>query len=100
MKMNRADVQRVAELAHLELTDAEIETYVSQLDAILSYIDKLKELDVSNVEPMAQVLHWEAKRGAEWRDDTVHPSDVAAAVLEQAPEAKRPYFRVPRVMER
>ena len=100
MKLSREDVLRVADLAHMDLMEAELETFRSQLDAILSYIDKLKQLDVSNVEPMAQALHSEAKYGAEWRDDTVHPCDVAAAILDQAPEAKKPYFRVPRVIER
>ena len=56
MKISREDVLRVAELAHLELSPEEIETYRGQLDEILTYIDKLKELDVANVEPMAQVL--------------------------------------------
>ena len=55
MKISREEVIRVAELAHLELSPEEIDTYRGQLDEILSYIDKLKELDVTSVEPMAQV---------------------------------------------
>ena len=47
---------RVAELAHLDLTPEEVETYQGQLDGILNYIEKLNELDVSEVEPMAQGL--------------------------------------------
>jgi aspartyl-tRNA(Asn)/glutamyl-tRNA(Gln) amidotransferase subunit C len=99
MNLSREDVLRVAELAHLELTDAEIETFRSQLDAILSYIDQLKQLDISQVEPMAQVLHPQADE-PRLRDDAVRPSDVAEKILQQAPEALRPYFRVPRVIER
>lgn len=53
MKITREDVLRVAELAHLELSDAEVETYRGQLDSILEYVGKLNQLDTANVEPMA-----------------------------------------------
>ncbi|MGA8144057.1 MAG: Asp-tRNA(Asn)/Glu-tRNA(Gln) amidotransferase subunit GatC [Candidatus Acidiferrales bacterium] len=101
MKITRDDVLRVAELAHLELTPEEIELYRGQLDEILVYIGKLEKLDVSNVEPMAQVL-FPAARGEhpELRDDTIAPCDVSDAVLAQAPDAAKPFFRVPRVIER
>lgn len=56
MKITRDDVLRIAELAHLELSPEEISTYLGQLDEILTYIDKLNELDVASTEPMAQVL--------------------------------------------
>lgn len=101
MKISREDVLRVAELAHLELTEAEVNTYRQQLDEILSYIGKLEELDISQVEPMAQVLH--ATSGSEdvaLRDDEVRPCDVADAVLSGAPDPSKPYFRVPKVIER
>lgn len=100
MKLSREDVEHVAELAHLELTGAEVETFRSQLEGILSYIDKLKQLDVSNVEPMAQALSSSAEADPRLREDVVRPSDVVGSILEQAPEAKKPYFRVPRVIER
>lgn len=100
MKISREDVLRVADLAHLELTEAEIEKFRKQLDAILAYIDKLKELDVSGVEPMAQLLDPHAGPEATLRDDTARPCDISKEVLAQAPEAKAPYFRVPKVIER
>jgi aspartyl-tRNA(Asn)/glutamyl-tRNA(Gln) amidotransferase subunit C len=101
VKISREDVLRVAELAHLELTPEEIELYRDQLDEILVYIGKLEKLDVANVEPMAQVL-FAASSGdqPELRDDTVVPCDVSDAVLAQAPDAAKPFFRVPRVIER
>ncbi len=101
MKINREDVLRVAELAHFELTPEEIELYRGQLDEILVYIGKLEKLDVSDVEPMAQVL-FEAAPGEhpELRDDVPAPCDVAEAVLAQAPDAAMPFFRVPKVLER
>lgn len=100
MKISKEEVLRVAELAHLELSEAEVESLRAQLDSILSYIDKLKQLDVSGIEPMAQVLQARANPDSGLRDDAVKPSDVANSVLDQAPESKRPYFRVPRVIER
>ncbi|HLX86027.1 MAG TPA: Asp-tRNA(Asn)/Glu-tRNA(Gln) amidotransferase subunit GatC [Terriglobales bacterium] len=101
MKISREDVLRVAELAHLELTPEEIELYRGQLDEILSYIGKLEKLDVSNVEPMAQVLFPAPDdRQPELRDDRLVPCDIADAVLAQAPDAAKPFFRVPRVIER
>ena len=101
MKISREDVLRVAELAHLELTPEEIELYRGQLDEILAYVDKLQKLDVANVEPMAQVLFPPTSGDQpELRDDAVVPCDVSDAVLAQAPDAAKPFFRVPRVIER
>jgi aspartyl-tRNA(Asn)/glutamyl-tRNA(Gln) amidotransferase subunit C len=101
MKISREDVLRVAELAHLELAPAEVDTYREQLDAILSYIAKLEELDVSKVEPMAQVLFGaEGDTHAELRDDTLRPCAIADAVLSGAPDAAKPFFRVPKVLDR
>ncbi len=99
MKISREDVLHVAELAHLELTEAEVHTYRQQLDEILTYIDKLNQLDISKVEPMAQVLHAESE-GASLREDEARPCDVADAVLSGAPDPSKPYFRVPKVIER
>ena len=99
MKITREDVLRVAELAHLELTPEEVETYRGQLDEILSYIAKLEQLDVANVAPMAQVIfNPTGDEHPELREDTPVPCDYAQAVLAQAPEAKKPFFRVPRVI--
>lgn len=100
MKISKEQVLRVADLAHLELSAAEVENFCTQLDAILSYIDKLKELDVIRVKPMTQVLHTATEPEAKLRDDTVRPSNVAGSILEQAPQSQNPYFRVPRVIER
>jgi aspartyl-tRNA(Asn)/glutamyl-tRNA(Gln) amidotransferase subunit C len=101
VKISREDVLRVAELAHLELSPEEVETYRGQLDEILSYIAKLEELDVASVEPMAQVIFNPAGDAhPELREDTLVPCDFAPAVLAQAPEAVKPFFRVPRVIEK
>jgi len=101
MKISREDVLRVAELAYLELAPEEVETYRRQLDEILTYIDKLKELDVTNAEPMAQVLFAAAGDAhPELREDVHRPSDAAEGILAQAPDAAKPFFRVPKVIER
>lgn len=100
MKISREDVLRVSELAHLELSDEEIEKFRAQLDSILTYIDKLNELDVSGIEPMAQVLKANADGEGTLRDDVVRNRGIAKEILGQAPQAKAPYFRVPKVIER
>jgi aspartyl-tRNA(Asn)/glutamyl-tRNA(Gln) amidotransferase subunit C len=105
MKISREDVLRVAELAHLGLSPEEVETYRNQLDRILSYIDKLNELDITNVEPMAQVIYASATTdpGAahpELREDEIVPCNEAEPVLAAAPDAAKPFFRVPKVIDR
>jgi aspartyl-tRNA(Asn)/glutamyl-tRNA(Gln) amidotransferase subunit C len=105
MKITREDVLRVAELAHLELSEAEIEMFSRQLDSILTYVEKLNELDTNNVEPMAQVAPPTASghgaaAGTPLRQDELAPCDVVGDVLAGAPDASPPYFRVPRVIER
>jgi aspartyl-tRNA(Asn)/glutamyl-tRNA(Gln) amidotransferase subunit C len=100
MKITREEVLRVAELAHLELSPEEVETYRGQLEEILTYIAKLEQLDVTGVEPMAQVLQPTSESHPELRDDTLRPCEAADAILAQAPDAKKPFFRVPKVIER
>ena len=100
MKISREDVLRVAELAYLDLSEAELEKYRAQIDDILEYIDKLNELDTSKVEPMAQVLADDQTADATLREDLVVPCAVADEVLAHAPDPEPPYFRVPKVIER
>jgi aspartyl-tRNA(Asn)/glutamyl-tRNA(Gln) amidotransferase subunit C len=111
MNISREDVLRVAELANLQLTDAEIETYGQQLGSILSFCEKLNELDTTNVEPLAQVL--EAGAPPESKEDVItaqhlrpdapRDAEVIADVIRRAPDAvvaPIPYFRVPKVIDR
>jgi len=104
VKISREDVIRVAELAHLGLSPEEVATYQSQLDAILTYVEKLNELDLANVEPMAQVLYTPpagaVESHPELREDVLRPCDVSGTVLAGAPDAAKPFFRVPRVIEK
>jgi aspartyl-tRNA(Asn)/glutamyl-tRNA(Gln) amidotransferase subunit C len=100
MKISREDVLRVADLAYLDLSEFELETYRAQIDEILEYIGKLNEIDTANVEPMAQVLADDQTADATLREDVVVPCDVAPEILKQAPDPEPPYFRVPKVIER
>ncbi|HKM89146.1 MAG TPA: Asp-tRNA(Asn)/Glu-tRNA(Gln) amidotransferase subunit GatC [Candidatus Acidoferrales bacterium] len=109
MKITKDDVLRVAELANLELTEAEIETYGAQLGSILSYCEKLNELDTSAVEPLAQVLAAERPEETDpvaqqhLREDVARDAAIIGQVVRRAPEAldaQPPYFRVPKVIER
>ena len=100
MKISREDVVRVAELAYLDLSEDELETYRAQIDEILEYIGKLNELDTANVEPMAQVLGDDQTADATLREDSVVACHGADEVLRQAPDPEPPFFRVPKVIER
>jgi aspartyl-tRNA(Asn)/glutamyl-tRNA(Gln) amidotransferase subunit C len=101
MKITREDVLRVAELAHLELSENEIETYQRQLDSILTYVEKLNALDTSGVEPMAHVAPPGVQSaGTPLREDIVQPCPIIGEVLAGAPEATSAHFRVPKVIDR
>lgn len=100
MKITKEDVVRVADLAYLDLSDNELETYRSQVDDILEYIGKLNELNTDNVQPMAQVLSDDQTADATLREDVVVPCGIAAEILPQAPDPEPPFFRVPKVIER
>jgi aspartyl-tRNA(Asn)/glutamyl-tRNA(Gln) amidotransferase subunit C len=99
MKISKEDVLKVAALANLELTDAEVETFRGQLDDILTYIDKLNEIDTSGVEPMTQVVA-ASTDDSPLREDVIVRADVITEVLQGAPDPEAPYFRVPRVIEK
>jgi aspartyl-tRNA(Asn)/glutamyl-tRNA(Gln) amidotransferase subunit C len=112
MKVTDENVAYVAELANLELTDDERRGILRDLNSILDYVDRLNELDTSNVPPMAQVSDRygvdEAKQGSErfayaMREDVLEglrkslPHEEA---LDNAPDADEHFFRVPKVIER
>ena len=112
MKVTEKDVAYVAELANLDLTEEERNGMLRDLNSILDYIDRLNELDTSDVPPMAQVSDRygvdEAKQGSERfayasREDILEglrkslPHDEALA---NAPDADGDFFRVPKVIER
>jgi aspartyl-tRNA(Asn)/glutamyl-tRNA(Gln) amidotransferase subunit C len=112
MKVTDKDVAYVAGLANLELTADERTAMLRDLNSILEYVDRLNELDTSDVPPMAQVSDRygvdESKQGSQRfayasREDILEglrkslPPEIA---LENAPDADQHFFRVPKVIER
>jgi aspartyl-tRNA(Asn)/glutamyl-tRNA(Gln) amidotransferase subunit C len=95
MKIAMTEVEHVARLARLELTEAEKGQMQAQLDAILRYIDKLNELDTSAVEATFHVL----PLGNVFREDDVVPSMTQDEALANAPDRQDVFFRVPRILE-
>ncbi len=98
------EVRHVAELANLELTAEELPRMARDLDAVLGYIDQLRELDTASTAAMAQVgealeLQLQAN-GERLRRDMVKPSVDRAAVMAEAPETDGRFFKVPKVIER
>lgn len=99
MKLTEPEVRAIADLANLHLTNEEIARMARDLDEILTHIDKLNELDTSNVEPMAQVL-FEAGETATLRPDVVSATLDNATALANAPQSGAGQFKVPKVIER
>lgn len=95
MKLNRKDVEHVALLSRLELSETELDKFTGQLDAILEYIDVLNQVDTSAVEPMAHVLEIRNVM----RADKVQPSLPREAALQNAPDAEDGFFKVPKIVE-
>lgn len=94
-KITRKEVEHVARLARLELAEEEKEQMTAQLDSILEYIEKLNELDTSQVEPTTTVIPMVSVM----RDDVVRPSLSQDEALANAPDREDVYFRVPRIIE-
>jgi aspartyl-tRNA(Asn)/glutamyl-tRNA(Gln) amidotransferase subunit C len=99
-KVTVEDVQRVAELAHLELKPEETGAMLHDLNAILDYVAELNELDTAGVAPLAQVTELLEAAGGELRRDEVRRSLDRATVLAMAPETNGVFFKVPKVIER
>ena len=99
MALEEKDVRYVAALAHLELGDDEVKKFLPQLDSILEYIQKLNELDTSQVEPMAQVTY-PASENAALRADATRRTFGQQESLANAPEGDGGCFKVPQVIER
>ena len=112
MKVTEQSVVYVADLANLELTDEERGRMVRDLNSILDYIDRLNQLDTSNVAPLAQTSDRygvdESKQGTERfayasRDDIregLRKSLPHEEALANAPESDGTFFKVPKVIER
>jgi len=89
------DVEHVAKLARLDLTDEEKEQFTEQLNAILKYVSKLNELDTTNVEPTSHVL----PLANVMREDEIRPSWPLEQVMANAPDEEDGQFKVPAVLD-
>ncbi len=98
MPITDADIEKVAQLAHMEITREELKIFVPQIADIVSYVEQLNEVDTSNVEPALGGLTPEGERTESSRDDAVTPSLGQKVALEEAPDAASGYFRVPKVL--
>lgn len=94
-KITIEKVKHVAHLARLKLSDAEIARFGPQLDSIIGYVDKLGEVDTTNIEPTAHPL---PIRNV-FRDDTPTDSMTPDAALANAPARDIPFFKVPKVLD-
>lgn len=92
--LSREQVEHVALLARLELKEEEIEMYRQQLGKILEYIEKLNELDTTDVPPTAHVLPVKNV----YREDAVREHMATEKALANAPDREENYFRVPRIL--
>ncbi|MER3431087.1 MAG: Asp-tRNA(Asn)/Glu-tRNA(Gln) amidotransferase subunit GatB [Blastocatellia bacterium] len=92
------DVRKVAELAHLELTEEEAAIYQPQMQQIVRYVEQLNELDLNGVKPMIGGLTEEGERTAAFREDEICPSFTPEEALAEAPAAAEGHFKVPKVL--
>ena len=98
MPISKDEAHKIAELANLELTEEEKESFSTQLAAIVAYIDQLNELDTSNVKAWQQSPAGYAMTSFATREDVVEQSLGQENALENAPDADQGFFRVPRVI--
>jgi aspartyl-tRNA(Asn)/glutamyl-tRNA(Gln) amidotransferase subunit C len=95
MSLSADDVRWVAHLARLELTDDELAVITPQLQAIVAYVDQLRQVNTDGVEPLAHPLPIQNV----FRDDEPVPSLPVDAALANAPARQGDFYRVPAVLE-
>ncbi len=100
MSVDTATVAKIAALARIKVSEAELEAMVPELNGILAWVEQLGEVDVTGVEPMTAVIPNELRL----RDDVVNADPLTGgdrrdAVLANAPAAEHGFFGVPKVIE-
>ncbi|HEX9423754.1 MAG TPA: Asp-tRNA(Asn)/Glu-tRNA(Gln) amidotransferase subunit GatC [Pyrinomonadaceae bacterium] len=98
MPINESDVEKVAQLAHLEITPDELKIFAPQMAEIVSYVEQLNEVATSNVAPALGGFTPEGEATDSSRDDVVAPSLGQKTALAEAPDAASGHFRVPKVL--
>ena len=95
MSVDAATVRRIAHLARIAVSDAEVPHLQGELNAMLAFVEQLSEVDVEGVEPMTSVTPMEMKK----RADVVNDGDIADNIVGNAPETVDHFFLVPKVVE-
>ena len=95
MKLTLEEVEHIAELARLQLTDEEMARYAEQLSEILDYAARLQSVDTSGISPTARVI----TAGNVLREDIARPGLSRQELLDNAPETEKGQFRVPPILE-
>lgn len=98
MPITEADIAKVAQLAHLELGEAELKTFVPQMTEIVNYVEQLNELDTANVEPAIGGLTPDGAMTDSSRADEIRGSLGQKVALAEAPDPAAGHFRVPKVL--
>ena len=93
-KISKKDVEYVARLARLKLSETEKEAHAKQLNKILGYMDKLNQLDTTHIKSTSHVVEMQNV----FREDSVTPSISVDNAFQNAPDKKDNFFRVPRVI--
>ena len=95
MSVDSTTVRRVAHLARIAVADDEIDSLAGELNAILAFVDQLREVDVAGVEPMTSVTPMTMKM----RNDEVTDGGIGDAIVQNAPAREDHFFLVPKVVE-
>lgn len=95
MSLDPATVRRIASLARIRVTDAEVEVLRGELNGILGWIEQLNEVNVDGVAPLAGATNMAARL----RDDVVNDGGYPDKILSNAPDGTGKYFSVPKVIE-
>lgn len=94
MAVTKKDVEKIAELARLKFSEEELQNFTPQMNEILSYMDKLNELDTEYVEPLSHPV----EQTNVFREDEMRPSFPAEEALKNAPAKDEHHFKVPKVI--
>ena len=95
MSVDADTVRRIAHLARIAVTEAEVPHLQGELNAMLSFVEQLSEADISGVEPMTSVMPMEMKK----RPDLVNDGEIPDDIVKNAPATENHFFLVPKVVE-
>ncbi|MEP6707529.1 MAG: Asp-tRNA(Asn)/Glu-tRNA(Gln) amidotransferase subunit GatC [Pyrinomonadaceae bacterium] len=98
MPITESDIQKVAQLAHLEITEEERHAFTPQMADIVAYVEQLNDLNTSQIEPATGGLTPQGEQTESSRPDAVRPSLGQKLALEEAPDPASGHFRVPKVL--